>query len=67
MSKVTNKEIQIVFHCVCGMVSVDQDLLPIRRKDLSQNGIIRKKDKKTGKRWFLLKQTSTECNCNFLD
>jgi hypothetical protein len=40
---------------------VDTDNLQIKWSELSANGIVRKKDKKTGKSFLLLKQFSKEC------
>jgi hypothetical protein len=40
---------------------VDTDNLQIKWSELSANGIIRKKDKKTGTPFLLLKQFSKEC------
>jgi hypothetical protein len=64
MRTVTNKAVQIHFECACGYNVVDHDSLPIKWRDLSKAGIIRKKDKSTGKPFLLHKQKSDVCQCN---
>jgi hypothetical protein len=61
MGKITFKPVQIHFECVCGFNEVDTDNLQIKWSELSANGIVRKRDIKTGKPFFLLKQFSKEC------
>jgi hypothetical protein len=61
MRTITYKPIQIHFECACGFNMVDTDNLQIKWSELSANGIIRKKDKKTGTPFLLLKQFSKEC------
>lgn len=61
MRTITYKPIQIHIECVCGFNMVDTDNLQIKWSELSANGIIRKKDKKTGTPFLLLKQFSKEC------
>jgi len=60
-SPITSKKVQIHFECVCGFNIVDTDNLQIKWSEFSANGIIRKKDKKTGTRFLLLKQFSKQC------
>lgn len=64
MAKITEKVVQVHTECVCGYNEVDSlSLLGLRWKDLSKNGIIRKKDKKTGK-YFLFTQINFQvCHC----
>lgn len=62
MRTITYKPIQIHFECACGFNMVDTDILQIKWSELSANGIIRKKDKKTGTPFLLLKQFSKECS-----
>jgi hypothetical protein len=61
MGKITFKPVQIHFECVCGFNLVDTDNLQIKWNELSANGIVRKRDIKTGKPFLLLKQFSKEC------
>ena len=62
MRTVTIKKVQIHFECVCGYNMVDTDSLQIKWSELSAAGIVRKKDKKTGTPFLLLKQFSKECS-----
>ena len=61
MRKITFKPVQIHFECVCGFNEVDTDSLQIKWSELSGHRISRKKDKKTGESFLLLKQFSNEC------
>jgi hypothetical protein len=64
MREIKSKIVQVHFQCdVCGHGYVDQDEFPIRWKDFSKVGILRKKDKKTGKPFLLLKIRSYKCTC----
>jgi hypothetical protein len=65
MRAVTTKFFQTHFQCMCGMNVVDHDNAQIKWKDLSKAGIVRRKDRSTGKT-FLMQRTivSTECHCN---
>lgn len=62
MRPITPKRVQIHFQCVCGYNEVDHEMLLIRWEDLARAGIVRKKDKKTGKPFLLQIQKSNECN-----
>lgn len=64
MRKITTKAVQIHFECVCGFNEVSTNYLPIKWKELAKNGIIRKKDAKTGKPFLFMKQFSKECHCD---
>lgn len=61
MRTVTYKPVQIHFECVCGYNMVDTDRLQIKWSELSAAGIVRKKDKKTGTPFLLMKQFLKEC------
>jgi len=61
MRMVSHKPIQVHYECICGFNEVGTVSLPIKWSELSANGIIRKKDKKTGTPFLLLKQFSKEC------
>jgi hypothetical protein len=61
--RITDKQVQTVFHCVCGYNVVDHELLPIRWKDLTAAGIRRRVDRTTRKPFLLQVINSTECNC----
>lgn len=63
MRKPTEKTLQVHFECVCGNNSVYEDTVTVKYKDLSKSGIIRKKDKKTGKYFLLYPIHHQECNC----
>jgi hypothetical protein len=62
MREITHKPVQIHFECFCGFNEVYTDFLPVKWKDLAKHGIMRKKDKKTGKPFLLLKQYSKDCS-----
>ncbi|GHT53719.1 hypothetical protein FACS189451_04080 [Bacteroidia bacterium] len=62
MRRIKSKIVQVHFECVCGYNDVYQDGLPIRWKDFHKEGIIRKKDKKTGKPFLLMLVKSEECS-----
>lgn len=64
MRPITHKQVQTVFHCVCGYNVVDHATYPIRWCDLAKAGITRKKDKTTGKPFLLQRQKSDTCHCN---
>lgn len=64
MRPVTHKLLQIHFECVCGLNEVDHDRLPIRWKDFSKAGIVRKVDKSTGKPFLLQRLKANECHCD---
>jgi len=63
MRAITNKAVQVHFECVCGYNSVYTETYPIKWKDLTKWGVIRKKDAKTGEPFLLQKQFSKECHC----
>ena len=61
--KIKEKEIQIHYECICGINTVDTDILPIRWKDFSKFGIVRRSDKKNNR--FLFRYIKiTECHCH---
>lgn len=62
MRPITNKPVQIHFECICGYNLVYTDYLPIKWNELSKNGIIRKKDRETGKPFLLHLQFSNVCS-----
>jgi len=66
MRTITRKAIQIHFECVCGYNNVYTDYLLIKWNELAKNGIIRKKDIKTGKTFLLMKQFAKDCHCSNL-
>jgi hypothetical protein len=60
---ITNKAVQTHWECVCGRNVVDTEYYPIRWADLSKAGIVRRRDRSTGKPFLLERQKSTECHC----
>lgn len=64
MGKVTNKIVQVHFSCSCGLNVVDHDSFLIKWRDLSSAGIVRKKDRSTGKTFLLMLEKSEICNCD---
>jgi len=56
--KITEKTVQVHFQYDCGYNEVHQDYFSVKWKDLSKQGIKRKKDKKTGE-YFLF--TKIDC------
>lgn len=64
MRSVTVKSVQTHFECVCGRNVVDHEEMKVRWKDLHKMGVVRRRDKTTGKP-FLLQITKSEiCTCN---
>lgn len=63
MRAITTKTIQIHFQCVCGNNSVYQDTANIKWSELSKNGISIIKDRKTKKKFLLMKINPISCNC----
>lgn len=60
---ITHKSVQTHWECVCGRNVVDHDLLPIRWADLPKAGIVRRRDRSTGKPFLLCRQYNPECHC----
>lgn len=63
MRAITNKSVQIHFQCVCGRGAVDHETFPIKWKDFSKAGIVRRVDKSTGKPFLLQRLKSETCYC----
>lgn len=61
--KITNKIVQTHFECVCGYNVVDHESMRVRWKDLPRVGVVRRKDRDTGKPFLLQKIYSPKCKC----
>jgi len=61
--KIKEKKIQIHYECVCGMNTVDTEFIPIRWKDITSCGIVRRMDKKTKKPFLTQYIKIDECHC----
>lgn len=59
---ISNKSLQTVVRCQCGCTTVDHDQLPIRYKDFTKAGIVRKKDRSTGTPFLLQRMNVESCN-----
>jgi hypothetical protein len=61
--RITEKTFQTHFECVCGLNVVDHEVVQIKWKDLPKAGIVRRRDRTTGKPFLLQKTKSNECHC----
>ena len=61
---ITNKEVQVCQHCVCGTSSVDHDTYQIPWKDFKKAGIKRKIGPHTQRPFLVMVMNYTVCNCN---
>lgn len=59
---ITNKAVQLHFNCACGYNLVDHYTTPIKWADLPKSGIVRRRDKKTGKPFLLQKIKAEVCD-----
>ena len=64
MRAITNKNVQVHYECACGYNSIYQDIFPIKWKDLSKVGVVRKKDSQTKYPFLLQKIKLDKCQCN---
>lgn len=60
---IMEKPVQVHFECVCGRNVVDTEMYPIMYKDFRKAGIVRRKDKSTGKLFLTMHIKSEHCNC----
>lgn len=61
--RITLKQVQTHFECVCGHNIVDDEYMRVRWKDLPKLGVVRREDKATGA-WFLFQHIKGEhCYC----
>lgn len=63
MRLITTKQVQTHFSCVCGYNVVDHEPMRVRWKDLPLIGVVRRKDRQTGKPFLLQRIIATECKC----